>query len=68
MKQYQIISRLSIILMFVFMVQIFFFKKYFSPEINKLVLYALIICFIIFPIVEILKRREIKKNENKYLE
>jgi hypothetical protein len=66
MKLYQSLSSISIIGIFLMTIQILFFKKYFSQSLNNIVLYLLILFLVIFPIAEGLKKRAIKKHENKY--
>lgn len=65
MKRYQILSKISFLGMLVITIQIIFFENYFSVMINRFLLYLLIAFFIIFPIVEILKKRAKKDHENK---
>ncbi len=66
MKLLQLLSRISIIGGFTLTILVIFFEKYFSPSTNRIIAYILAVFFVIFPIVEILKRKAIKKHENEH--
>ncbi len=65
MKIYNYLSLISFFGMLLIIIQTIFFERYFSVMINRFLLYLLIAFFIIFPIVEILKKRAKKDHENK---
>lgn len=65
MRFFQLLSRLSIIGLFLVTIQIIFFEQYFSPITNRALLIIGTVFFVIFPIAEFLKKRAKKKHENK---